>query len=69
MKKALTALLSLFCCAVFTHAEKIHFDNITTDAGLSSKMVLSIAQDRSGFIWIISISERSSGIRSSSCAT
>ena len=52
MKKALTALLSLFCCAVFTHAEKIHFDNITTDAGLSSKMVLSLAQDRSGFIWM-----------------
>ena len=51
MRKLLVIWL-LAACAVSLRAERFHFDNLSTDAGLSNKMVLSIAQDPDGFIWI-----------------
>ncbi|MEO6734210.1 MAG: two-component regulator propeller domain-containing protein [Ferruginibacter sp.] len=51
----LRVLLSLFflaCCAfVYPQNHHVHFDHIGFDQGLSHSNVLSIMQDKSGFMW------------------
>jgi len=53
-KLSLTVLfLLLFSQFIFSqNTDKLHFKNISTQAGLSNKMVLCIAQDTTGFMWI-----------------
>ena len=54
--KRLNVVLLLFLLSfepLFAHkSNNIYFKNISTDMGLSNKMVLSIKQDTTGFIWI-----------------
>ena len=50
--KRFLAFGALLCTVFLCRAERLHFDNITTDEGLSNKMVLSITQDPAGFIWL-----------------
>lgn len=53
MKKILPILLLLlFSFGLHAGTAHLHFNNISTDSGLSNKMVLSIAQDSLGFIWM-----------------
>lgn len=33
-------------------ADRLHFNNISTESGLSNKMVLGVVQDNSGYIWL-----------------
>ena len=52
MKRVLTLLALLPLCCLSLLADRLHFSNVSTEAGLSNKMVLSVAQDAEGFIWM-----------------
>lgn len=39
-------------CSSFVHGQVINFTSLTTENGLSHNAVLSIAQDKKGFIWL-----------------
>lgn len=52
MKIRLSIILIFAAGLIPLRAERLHFNNISTESGLSNKMVLSIAQDHSGFIWM-----------------
>lgn len=48
-------LLFIFLLSQLTSSQNrdnLHFKNISTDMGLSNKMILTIKQDTTGFIWI-----------------
>lgn len=42
----------LLLMSVRLSADKIHFNNISTESGLSNKMVLGIVQDDLGYMWL-----------------
>jgi serine/threonine protein kinase/ligand-binding sensor domain-containing protein len=47
----LILLLSVFCSVVEAQQNKIKFDHLSIEQGLSQSNVFSILQDRQGFIW------------------
>ena len=51
VKRILLIILMTFFVGVAAGEERLHFNNMSTDKGLSNKMVLSVAQDRDGFMW------------------
>jgi len=51
-KRALLTAILLIILPLNGIADKLHFNNISTESGLSNKMVLGIAQDSLGYIWI-----------------
>lgn len=50
--KTILCIFFLLSLPLSAGAERLHFNSITTDAGLSNNMVLAAAQDRQGFIWL-----------------
>lgn len=42
----------IFTCGTRATGAHLHFNNISTESGLSNKMVLSLEQDRNGYIWM-----------------
>lgn len=51
MKRLVSIIFALSICMISEAGERLHFNNISTEAGLSNKMVLCIAQDNQGFMW------------------
>lgn len=51
MKRFWTGLLLLFCLSSTAQNINLHFNNLSFDAGLSDKLVFSIAQDQTGLMW------------------
>ena len=45
-------LIFFVLMSVRLSADKIHFNNISTESGLSNKMVLGIVQDNLGYMWL-----------------
>ncbi|MGN1232148.1 MAG: two-component regulator propeller domain-containing protein, partial [Candidatus Cryptobacteroides sp.] len=51
VRRILVCIFFALAAGVLSGRERLHFNNISTDVGLSNKMVLSVAQDRDGFLW------------------
>lgn len=51
MKLSITTLLLAVCLSISAYSQRIVFENLTVDDGLSQNSVLAIVQDNKGFMW------------------
>lgn len=51
MRRVLYTLMVCMLSCMTAMGDRLHFSNISTEAGLSNKMVTSIVQDAEGYIW------------------